>query len=439
MEKLKTLNCEHTCSDCVCRCHRQMQSFPYKEEALEKLFQELSFKVEVEEIPLNEGLGRVIAKNVYAKHTVPNADISLHDGIALRYEIAKKILSEGKDGLREGTYHIVGMGDVVPPACDTVVPDELCTFTESGYVFLRSLPSQGEGVIRQGSSIQSGEQMLTINRKLTPANLGILRLAGVERLMVYRKPQVTIVPVGQHCQLPGKPLLPGQVIEADSILIASVIQECGGIPRVLPPVVDTEANIQEVVLTESSHCDLLILIGGIGKRGARYGDYVVSTIQKIGRIILQGVQIAPGGTNLLFAEVNGTCVMGIPGPPHGALMVTEQFLPPIMEQFLHCPCWERQEIEVVLGADFTSQGKTPYLARPALHWNGRDYEMTPLRPGDTVDGFINGSAVAVLSSQNTACHKGDRMRVQLIYSEREIRQYTAAYPKEEEKHETADK
>ena len=435
----KKRNCEHTCADCVCRCHRQMQSFPFKEQALEKLFQELSFKVEVEEIPLSESLGRVTAANVYAEYAVPNADISLHDGIALQHSQAEKILEQEKNCLEEGTYYIVGMGDVIPAACDTIVPDELCQFTESGNVALRSLPAQGEGIIRQGSSIRPGEQMLTANRKLTPAHLGILRLAGVEHLSVYRKPRVTIVAVGQNCQPAGNPLLPGQAVEADSILISSVIQECGGISRVLPPVVGTETNIENVIVTESSQCDLLILIGGIGKRGARYGDHAVAAIQKIGRIILQGVQIAPGGTNLLFAEVNGTCIMGIPGPPHGALMITEQFLPPIMEQFLHCPCWERQEIEVVLGADFTSQGKTPYLARPALHWNGQDYEMTPLRPGDTVDGFINSAAVAVLSSQNTACHKGDRMRVQLIYSERAIRQYTAACPKEEGKHETADK
>lgn len=387
------------------------------------MFQVIAFDASVEDVPLDMALGRVVAADVHARLDIPNATVSQHDGIAIRRTLAECV-RQGRGFLRQQEYGVVGMGDVIREGFDTIVPDELCRFFSDGNVELSMLPEYGSGVVAKGSSIRKGERMLAPGHRLTPANLSILRLSGVEQVMVYRKPLVSILPIGTDCRMPGTELQPGEMIESNSILISSMVQECGGTAKVLPPVADDADLIRDTVLSNIAHCNLLITIGGIGIRGKRYGDMVPSALETIGRIILQGVQIAPGGKNLLFAKVQGKCVFGIPGAPHGALMVTEQFLPAIMEQFLHYPCWERPEIEVVLGADFPAHSATPYLARSALHWNGADYIMTPLRPGDTADCFINSCAVATLSSGNEHCHKGDRMRVSLIYGERAIRAET---------------
>ncbi len=414
--------CEHSCKICSMRCHRQQQAPVPAQQAMEILFQNTVMNVKPEIVPLRQALNRVTAEATYARLNVPCADTSKHDGIAVQWGNTFQCMAQGRHVLEQNEFSVQGMSSVIPAGLDTVVPDELIEYTVDGRVRILTLPCQGEGIARAGSSIQWGEEIVPANRRLTPSQLSVLRLAGIEEVAVWKRPRAAIIPIGKELCLPGTKILePGQTIEADSILIETIIAECGGEAWTTPIVADDTELICEAIRGVLDSCDFLVLIGGVGRGGLRYGDYSHNAVDSLGRVLVHGVDFRPGGKPTLFGEIDKKCVVGIPGPPHAALTQAEQHLPAIMEHFLGCPCYERPEIYAKLDADFQNKKDDHYHPHIGLKWDGSEYEIFPIRRGDTVDCFVRAAGILMAEEDEHFYQKGDKVRVRLTSGERTVR------------------
>jgi putative molybdopterin biosynthesis protein len=398
-----------------------MSKLPTKKEALEILFKEVKVQRKTEVIPLKNALHRVSAEDTYANWDVPNADRATHDGIAIIRSMAAEKQTHGDNLLAEGEFATVAMGNVIPNNFDTVLPWELCKFHDDHSVSISSLPQKGEGMTRRGSNVKQGELIIKAERRLEPSHLAILRLCGVENINVIKKPLVAILPVGDDLQKPGMNPELGQTMEADSIMVESIARLCGCETVVNDPIADSVKAICDVVKNHLNDCDIVVLIGGLGTKEAEYGAHTPEAVRTLGKVLVHGAAIGPGGKPTLLGEIGGKYVLGIPGPPHAAMMVTEQFLPPIVERFLGCPCFERVEVDAVLGEDFRPRGSSVFMPRVNLEWTGSAYELSSLRMGDTVDCFVNGTATIELGPSGTPRLKGETIKAQLVYGERTIR------------------
>lgn len=125
---------------------------------------------------------------------------------------------------------------------------------------------------------------------------------------------------------------------------------------------------------------------------------------------------------MLLGEIQGKCVVGIPAPPHAALTQSEQYLPAIMERFLQCPCYERQEVKARLHSDYQSGIRSGYHPHVGLSWTEEGYEIVPIQMGDTVDCFVNATGILMEEAENRLMKKGEPARVQLLWGERTVRQ-----------------
>ncbi|SHH97461.1 putative molybdopterin biosynthesis protein [Sporobacter termitidis DSM 10068] len=422
---MKIKSCQTTCGTCTVRCHRQMSKLPTKAEALEILFREVKAQRKTETVALKNALHRVTAEDIYAKWNVPNADRAMHDGIAIAWDLAAEKQARGENFLHDGEYLRLAMGEIIPEKFDTFLPWELCGYQDDQSVSIAALPKKGEGVTRCGANVRQGELIVRAKRRLEPSHLAILRLSGVEQAVVFKKPRVAILPVGDDLQKPGLTPLPGQSMEADSIMVESVAQLCGCETAVEEPIADRPEAIREAIQRHAGAADILILIGGLGQEGSVYGDHSAEAVRALGRILVHGAAIGPGGKPTLLGTIDGKYVLGIPGPPHAAMMVTEQFLPPIIEQFLCVPCFERAEVDAVLGEGFKPRGSSVYMPRVNLRWTGSGYELKSLRMGDTVDCFVNGTATIELGPSAAPRGKGETVKARLVYGERTIRQLDA--------------
>ncbi len=410
-----------TCIHCPSRCHRQQDHPPSRDEALEVLFAEVEFTLEMEFVALKESLGRVTAEETYAAFPVPVADGAQHDGIMVNWEQVKTLLNKGYQVLEKREFCLCAMGNVLISPFDTVIPSEQVRYLPDGRAEILALPGKGQGIVKKGNSIRAGERLLPENCRLVPAHLSILRLAGVERVPVWKKPQVAVIPVGMDTVPPGCRPGAGQTVEADSILIESIIKECGGEAWTEPVAEDSEALISQAISSVISHCDCLVLIGGLGRNGARYGDYTGEAVARLGRVLVHGMEFGPGGKPMLLGEIGGKCVVGIPAPPHAALTQAEQYLPAVMGRFLHCPCYERQEIEVNLPIDGQRPLRPSYHPHVGLKWTEAGYEMVPIRMGDTVDCFVNATGIVTAWEEESQPERAGKARVQLLYGEETIR------------------
>jgi molybdopterin biosynthesis enzyme len=414
-------SCETTCTTCTARCHRKTSQYPTKSEALNMLFREIKAPRTTETIPLKDALHRVIAEDTFAAWNVPNADRAMHDGIAIAWSAANGNLKSGLNALTREEYAKVAMGEFIPSCFDTALPWELCKLRDNGNIIISALPMKGEGVTHCGSNVQEGELIIRAERRLEPTHLAILRLCGIEQVKVFKKPVVAILPVGDDLQKPGLMPGPGQTIEADSIMVESIAQLCGCMTSVDEPIADNVLAISTAIKNQLNACDIVVLIGGLGKDEAEFGDHTPEAVCNLGRVFVHGTAIGPGGKPTLLGEIDGKFVLGIPGPPHAAMMVTEQFLPPIVEQFIGCPCFERSEVEAVLSSDFKPRGNSVFMPRVKLYWNGSDYELSSVRMGDTVDCFVNGVATIELGPDTTPRLKGEKIKARLVYGERTVR------------------
>lgn len=410
-----------TCVGCSTRCHRQQKDPLSRDEALALLFAQVAFEPAQEFVPLKEALGRITAEPTYAAFSVPEADTAQLDGIMVNWAQTRQILATGSRVLAESQFRLRSMGSVVEAPFDTVIPLERVRHLAVGKVEITALPPQGQGVRGEGSSIREGERIVPADHRLTPANLAILRFAGVENVPVWQKPKAAIIPVGDDLVGPGCRPGPGQSVEADSILLEGIIRECGGEAWTEPIAGDSEELIYQAILQVIDRCDLLILIGGLGRNGARYEDYTTQAIAELGRVLVQGMGFGPGGKAMLLGEIQGKCVVGVPAPPHAALTQAEQYLPAIMERFLHYPCYERQEVKASLHMDYQSGTRAGYHPHVGLNWTGEGYEIVPIRMGDTVDCFVNATGILMEEAQDRLLKKGEPATVQLLCGERVIR------------------
>ncbi len=408
--------CDHPCSACQSRCHRQNTSAATKKDALAKLALAADFSLGVEQISLAEALHRVIAQDVLAVWDSPVADYATHDGIAIVREEAGASVSAL---LPADRFQIVGMGNVIPEPFDTVLAYELCSLQSDGSVRLLGLSEKGEGIIRRASSIRKGELVLRKGLLLEPRHLAILRYSGIEQVSVYCRPTAAIIPVGSDLTLPGITLAPGQYPEADGILVESVIRLCGGTARLRPPVQDDIAALKAAVQFELTACDMVVLIGGVGLGGEGYRDFSRAAVEDLGSVLVHGLSFGPGGKAALLGVIDNKPVIGIPGPPHAAILVTEELIPPIMELFLDIPCYERPVITAEAGVDISAKRTSDFFPRVRLSSDDGRYIANPVRMGDNIETFARAEGIARYR-RGMEYPKGSPVEVELLYSERQL-------------------
>lgn len=415
----RSVFCESsTCTKCPVKCHRQPTIAPTpKEDALRMLFENSIFTRKTEWIPLSESLGRVTAEDIFAALNVPNMAESVSDGVAVNHDFAEARLLTGNHHFDTGEYQKVGMGMPLAFDADTVIPVEQVMFSDAG-IDIRLLPPKGNGVNQPGHNVKRGQKLLPANHRLAPANLGILRYSGVEKIPVLKKPVAAIIAVGNELIEAGNEPGPGQKIESDSIMMEAIVAACGGDSCVYSIVPDHEEMIGQALLKAADEWDWTIIIGGAGEGGANFGDYVTQAVQATGRLLVKCTSAGPGGKPQFMAVVRDKPVLGIPGPMHAAITQAEIYIPAVMAHFLGVLCYEREELMARIAKDASRSAKPGHHPHVLVKWTGSEYEMSFINMGDNPDCFAYANAILVPDNH---AEPGELVKVRLVYGERSQR------------------
>ena len=87
---------------------------------------------------------------------------------------------------------------------------------------------QGDNVRPRGGDVAAGDVVVPRGTRLGPAQIGALAAAGLDRVVVGRRPRVAVLSTGTELRRPGEPLGPGQVYEANGVLLAATFASVGG-------------------------------------------------------------------------------------------------------------------------------------------------------------------------------------------------------------------
>ena len=302
------------------------------EEALERILGRVT-ALGPEVVPLASAAGRVLAEDARAVVDLPPFASSAMDGFAVRsadtpgrLPVVARIAA-GVPAQRElavGEAMAIATGGVVPVGADSVVPIE--KVVEDGNSVDIPAVVLGDNVRPRGGDIAAGEVVVPSGARLRPAQIGALAAGGVDHVVVGRRPRLAVLSTGTELREPGEPLEPGQVYEANGVLLRAVFAAAGAEVEALPAVADDESSHREA-LERGLAGDVLVTSGGVSM-GPH--DLVRRTLAELGvEEVFWGVAVKPGKP-LAFGVRGSTLVFGLPGNPVSSLVGAEVFVRPAL-------------------------------------------------------------------------------------------------------------
>jgi molybdopterin molybdotransferase len=295
----------------------------------------------VEDVPLTAAAGRVLARDLPALVALPGFTNSAMDGYAARHAevgtateatpvrlpVAADIPAGRTDVpvLEPGTVHRIMTGAPLPEGADVVVPVER-TDARTDVVTITGAPDVGTHLRHAGEDIRAGDLALPAGTALGAAQLGLAAAVGHASVPVRRRPRVLVLSTGSELVEPGRPLLPGQIYESNSVLLAAAVAEAGGEARTLHFVPDDVDQFLGTVRAELASADLLLTSGGVS---AGAYEVVKDAFRGLGTVEFTKVAMQPGGPQGA-GTVDGVPVITLPGNPVSSFVSFEVFVRPAL-------------------------------------------------------------------------------------------------------------
>ncbi|KAL6089084.1 hypothetical protein STEG23_021019 [Scotinomys teguina] len=227
----------------VARRHR-MSPFPLT--SMDKAFitvLEMTPVLGTEIINYRDGMGRVLAQDVYAKDNLPPFPASVKDGYAVRAADGpgdRFIIGESQAGeqptqtVMPGQVMRVTTGAPIPCGADAVVQvedTELIRESDDGTeelevrILVQARP--GQDIRPIGHDIKRGECVLAKGTHMGPSEIGLLATVGVTEVEVNKFPVVAVMSTGNELLNPEDDLLPGKIRDSNRSTLLATIQEHG--------------------------------------------------------------------------------------------------------------------------------------------------------------------------------------------------------------------
>jgi molybdopterin molybdotransferase len=227
--------------------------------------------------------------------------------------------------LEPGEAMAIATGGAVPAGADSVVPIEYVVERDN-EVEIPEPVVHGDNVRPRGGDIAEGDVVVPHGVRLRAAQIGALAAAGAHAVVVARRPRVTVLATGTELRRPGESLGPGEVYEANGVLLATAFASVGAEVDTLPAVADDESSHRDA-LERGLAADVLVTSGGVS---VGPHDLVRRILGEIGvDEIFWGVAVKPGKP-LAFGVRGSTLVFGLPGNPVSSLVGAEVFVRPAL-------------------------------------------------------------------------------------------------------------
>lgn len=376
--------------------------------------------VTAEMVALSQGLGRVLAEQVTVARDQPPFPASAMDGYAVRgvdvetTPATLKLIGEAPAGgafsgkVGKGEAVRVFTGAPIPDGCDRVIMQE-DTQADGDEVTITRAPGRDLFVRPRGLDFSTGEVLLEQGTRLNARGLALAAAANQPWLNVRRKPRIAILATGNELVAPGADPRDDQIISSNSTALAGFVARFGGEPHDLGIARDTIDDLVDKT-RGAGGADILVTIGG-----ASVGDHdlVQPALKKAGlEVDFWRIAMRPGKP-LMFGEMAGLKVLGLPGNPVSALVCARIFLKPMIDALLGV---EPQDdtAQAILGADLPENGIRQAYLRARLDETPEGWpQATPFEAQDSsmLKTLHQSDCLVIRPVKAPAAKAGDRVRI----------------------------
>ena len=308
--------------------------------AQQRIIESTKAVTEVESIPIQDALNRVLSAPVCSTIDVPNYTNSAMDGYAIN---ANVIPAKGTQALTQVATVYAGMpytgtvapgqcvrimtGAAIPAGSDTVVMQEQVSLA-GDQITVNSEQQPGQNVRHAGEDIKRGDEILTAGHCLKPADIGLLASVGIARVPVVRKIKVAFFSTGDELVPVGQDLGPGQIHDSNRYTLLCLLRQFGAEILDLGVVSDDKSAIEKAFRQAATNADMLITSGGVSVGDA---DFVKLTLEKLGQVNFWKIAMKPGRP-LAYGRVENCDFFGLPGNPVSAMVTFYQFVLPALKK-----------------------------------------------------------------------------------------------------------
>jgi molybdopterin molybdotransferase len=379
------------------------------------------------ELRVADGLGLVLAEPAICQVTVPEHDNSAMDGFAVIAEdlagasratpVVLPVIGEivaGSDAtptLVPGICVRIMTGAPIPPGATAVVPVEV-TGGGGDQVSFHLPVRLGENIRHAGEDLVPGLELVTVGRRIGPADVALLSAAGVARVRCVPAPRVVIMSTGDELvpadHVPG----PGRVRDSNTPMLSAMVRATGGIPFATGAVIDSHSALIEAFESNRGHADLFVCTGG-ASAGTR--DLLAEVIAELGEASAVKVAMRPGMPQIR-GRIGSTPIIGLPGNPVSAFVSFEVFVRPAIRALqgrrdVHRPTVIARATEPI-GAPPHKRGYVRVrLTREAGGWAA---SPTGAQGSHLISSIARADGLAIVPELVEEIRVGDEVRVMLL-------------------------
>ncbi|MEJ4112638.1 gephyrin-like molybdotransferase Glp [Corynebacterium kroppenstedtii] len=222
----------------------------------------------------------------------------------------------------------VETGAPVPTLSDAIVPE---AWVERRGRRIRPLfpVKSGDFIHRAGTDVLDGDVIVSEGTVLGAAHIGLLAAVGRSKVLVYPRPRVSVMSIGQELiasdRQPGR----GQVFDVNSYSLAAAAEEAGADAHRVGVIAGEPKRLQEIVEGQILRSEIIVIAGAVGGSAARRMREIVSGL---GDIEYTRVAMHPGSTQGFgLLGPNKVPTFLLPSNPVGALIIFETMVRPLIQ------------------------------------------------------------------------------------------------------------
>ncbi|MCD8508837.1 MAG: molybdopterin molybdotransferase MoeA [Bacillus sp. (in: Bacteria)] len=402
------------------------------ENVLTIMEREIQPTTELEEVPLEAALHRVLGEDIVATEDVPSFTRSIVDGYAVfskdthgasetmpsfLQSVGEVKMGESIDKLlQRGEAMYVPTGGMLPDGSDAVVMIEDCEAMDEVVNVYRSVAKK-ENVISKGEDAKVGDLLIPKGKRLRPQELGALASLGNTTVQVKKQLTVGYLSSGDEIvPYDEKEIAPGIVRDVNGVTVPSLSKSWSYDVKTTAIAKDDFDDFYGKAKELFDRCDVLVISGGssVGTR-----DYTIDVMEALGDntpgILVHGVSVKPGKPTI-FSMSSGKPILGLPGHPASAMIIYQLFGKKILSILQgETNVAVKNMTKAIVSQNIPSApGRTDFIRVKLENDNGQ-YIATPvLGKSGLVKTLVDSDGLLEISEQKEGVNKGELVTVHLF-------------------------
>jgi molybdopterin molybdotransferase len=312
------------------------------DEAAKQIKDEFSgYKLSIEEVCIEDALGRVLAEDIFSDEDIPHFKRATLDGYAVKASdtfgaseaipAMLKLVGQVKMGekadfaLKSGETAYVPTGGFIPDGADSIAMIEIAEQIKNDILIYKSIAPVA-GIIFKGDDIKCGEKAIEKRQIMTKKYIGTLAALGKSKIKVFRKLTCGILSTGDEIASIDEIIDENnaKIRDVNSHFLKAQATEFGcniisyGICR------DNKEDLIGLIKKAHSECDIVLISGGssVGIMDATASAIVEATNANV---FIHGLAMKPGKPTII-GKANGKALVGLPGHPVSAFFVMQEIV-----------------------------------------------------------------------------------------------------------------